>query len=111
MQKLKGSSMTKPVLIRKPAKTGKTSSKTKTVTLEYLDVSAQMVSVAGTFNNWHPRSLPMIPFGHGRWMKELSLAPGVHEYLFVVDGKWIPDPQARESVLNAFGGVNSVLTI
>ena len=103
--------MTKPISTRKPGRTGKSSSKSKTATLEYLNESAQMVSVAGTFNDWHPRSLPMIPFGDGRWMKEVSLPPGVHEYCFVVDGKWIADPQAKESVANPFGGVNSVLRI
>ena len=84
---------------------------TKTVTLEYPDASAQRVYVAGTFNNWQPRATPMLPFGHGRWMKELSLAPGTYEYLFVVDGKWVPDRQAGDSIANPFGGVNSVLKV
>ena len=84
---------------------------TRTVTLEYPDASAEMVYVAGTFNNWHPRSTPMVPFGHGRWIKEISLAPGTYEYLFVVDGKWVPDRQAHDSVPNPYGGFNSVLKV
>ena len=94
-----------------PDHPGKPAARPRTVTLEYPDASAQMVYLAGTFNHWQPRSTPMVPFGHGRWMKELSLAPGTYEYLFVVDGQWVPDGQARESVANPFGGVNSVLKV
>ena len=36
---------------------------------------------------------------------------GRYEYLFVVDGQWLPDPNARESVQNPYGGTNSVLTV
>jgi hypothetical protein len=36
---------------------------------------------------------------------------GRHEYLFVVDGQWLPDPKAKESVQNPFGGRNSVLVV
>jgi hypothetical protein len=28
-----------------------------------------------------------------------------------VDGQWLPDPNAKESVENPFGGRNSVLTV
>jgi len=37
--------------------------------------------------------------------------PGRYEYLFVVDGQWLPDPNAKESVANPFGGRNSVLRV
>jgi hypothetical protein len=30
---------------------------------------------------------------------------------FVVDGKWMPDPRARQTVPNPFGGRNSVLKV
>ena len=29
----------------------------------------------------------------------------------VADGKWMPDPLARETVANPFGGRNSILTV
>ena len=44
-------------------------------------------------------------------MKEAFLPPGNYEYCFVVDGEWIPDPLARESVPNPFGGRNSILNV
>jgi hypothetical protein len=39
------------------------------------------------------------------------LAPGTYEYCLVVDGQWMPDPLARETVPNPFGGRNSVLKV
>ena len=39
------------------------------------------------------------------------MAPGTYEYCFVVDGQWMPDPLARESVPNPFGGRNSILQV
>ena len=53
----------------------------------------------------------MIPVGEGRWVKELALPPGDYEYRFVVDGAWIPDPLAKETVPNPFGEMNSVLKV
>jgi hypothetical protein len=39
------------------------------------------------------------------------LTPGTYEYCLVVDGQWMPDPLARETVPNPFGGRNSVLNV
>ena len=53
----------------------------------------------------------MHPAGNGHWLKETALAPGTYEYCLVVDGRWMPDPLARESVPNPYGGENSILTV
>jgi len=47
----------------------------------------------------------------GLWETSLALPPGRHEYKFVVDGQWLPDPNAHESVFNAHGTLNSVLVV
>jgi hypothetical protein len=39
------------------------------------------------------------------------LAPGTYEYCLVVDGRWMPDPMAKECVANPYGGRNSILTV
>ena len=39
------------------------------------------------------------------------MPPGTYEYCLVVDGQWMPDPLARETVPNPFGGRNSVLKV
>lgn len=79
--------------------------------LEFLHGAAKEVYVAGTFNDWHPTATPMAALGDGRWAKELALPPGRYEYRFVVDGEWVDDPTAAESVPNPFGGLNAVLII
>jgi 1,4-alpha-glucan branching enzyme len=81
------------------------------VRFEFTDSKATTVGVAGTFNDWQPGAKPMHPFGDGHWLKETALLPGNYEYCLVVDGRWIPDPLAKESVPNPFGGRNSVLTV
>jgi len=80
-------------------------------TLEYNHPTAAAISVAGTFNDWRPGAAPMISLGAGRWIKALALPPGTYEYRLVVDGEWMPDPRARETVANPFGGLNSVLRV
>lgn len=81
------------------------------VVLELVNPAARQVFVAGSFNNWQPEQTPLAPDGNGRWAGDLKVRPGRHEYLFVVDGQWLPDPNAKESVENPFGGRNSVLTV
>jgi 1,4-alpha-glucan branching enzyme len=88
-----------------------TTSQTNYVSLELLKPDAKTVCVAGSFNEWKPEKTPLVPRGDGRWAGELAVKPGRHEYLFVVDGQWLPDPTAKESVENPFGGRNSVLVV
>ena len=64
--------------------------------------NAHSVCVAGTFNNWDPAKTAMERDGTG-WKATVSLLPGRYEYKFVVDGQWMSDPGAKESVRNDFG--------
>jgi 1,4-alpha-glucan branching enzyme len=82
-----------------------------TVRFEFTHPTASAVSVAGTFNHWQPEAKSLHSAGEGRWFKETALKPGTYEYCLVVDGQWMPDPTARETVPNPFGGRNSVLTV
>ena len=82
-----------------------------TVRFEFTDPAATTVCVAGTFNRWQPEAKTLHPTRDGHWWKETALAPGTYEYCLVVDGRWIPDPLARETVPNPFGGRNSVLKV
>lgn len=79
--------------------------------LELTHPSAQSVAVAGSFNEWHPTATPMVALGKGRWRKELTLPPGRYEYRLVVDGQWVDDSTAKETVPNPFGGLNAVVTV
>jgi len=72
---------------------------------------AEMVYLAGTFNGWDPQATPLHREGEHHWTCELALSPGAHEYQFVVDGRWLPDPQAAESTRTPFGTVNSIVRV
>ena len=65
------------------------------MSLELVEPAAQQVYVAGSFNGWKPDTTPLMALGNGRWKGDLKLGPGRHEYLFVVDGQWRPDPNAK----------------
>lgn len=99
-------------------KTSKTAARAKSgspatqlVRIEFHHPTARLVSIAGTFNDWHPSASEMIALGAGRWVKDLMLPPGTHEYRLVVDGEWMSHPEAAESVANPFGGTSSVLRV
>ncbi len=77
----------------------------------YTDPLATTVFLAGSFNDWNAGSHPLASADLGRWQIEMGLQRGRYEYLFVVDGKWTPDPAARESAPNPHGGTNSVVVI
>jgi 1,4-alpha-glucan branching enzyme len=81
------------------------------VRFEFTHPTATTVCIAGTFNHWQPEAKTLHSSGVGNWWKETALAPGTYEYCLVVDGKWMPDPQAKETVSNPFGGRNSVLHV
>jgi 1,4-alpha-glucan branching enzyme len=81
------------------------------VRFEFTHPTATSVYIAGTFNQWQPEAKTLHSSGVGHWWKETALAPGTYEYCLIVDGRWMPDPLARESVPNPFGGKNSVLRV
>jgi 1,4-alpha-glucan branching enzyme len=68
------------------------------------------VFVAGDFNEWNPRSHKMTK-REGFFQRKLKLAPGMHEYKFIVDGEWQTDPFAQEQRPNDFGSMNSVIHV
>ena len=81
------------------------------VSFELVKPEAKSVYVAGSFNDWTPEKGPLVSNGNGRWVGDMTIKPGRYEYLFVVDGQWMPDPNAKESVQNPFGGRNSILGV
>ena len=81
------------------------------VHFEFTHPTAVTVSVAGTFNDWHPTTKSMHPAGNGHWLKETALVPGTYEYCLAVDGQWMPEPLARDTVPSPFGGRSPVLKV
>ncbi|HEY3411749.1 MAG TPA: alpha-amylase family glycosyl hydrolase [Armatimonadota bacterium] len=68
------------------------------VTLTYKAPDAVRVYVAGTFNSWSSSALAMAKGDNGLWTAKLDLEPGSYQYKFVVDGKWMSDPNAGTPV-------------
>jgi Glycogen recognition site of AMP-activated protein kinase len=72
---------------------------------------ARQVALAGTFTGWQP-TLQLRETEPGVWTALVPLRPGVHDYVFVVDGqRWTPDPNAPQQVDDSFGGTNSRLSL
>jgi 1,4-alpha-glucan branching enzyme len=69
------------------------------------------VSLAGEFNGWDQAADPMVKQADGSFRIVKKLAPGRYAYKFVVDGQWKPDPSAKETVDDGFGGTNSVAVV
>ena len=88
-----------------------TSPQLVSVHFEFTHPTAKTVCIAGTFNQWQPEAKTLHSSGVGNWWKDTMLTPGTYEYCLVVDGQWMPDPKAHESVPNPFGGRNSILTV
>lgn len=72
-------------------------------------INAQHVYVAGDFNKWKPNDLAMKRDGNG-WILPYTLAPGNYGYKFIVDGKWMTDPQNGNTV-GYNGETNSFLPV
>jgi hypothetical protein len=78
----------------------------------FIAPGAQSVAVTGDFLNWNPDGIPMEDRqGTGVWVTEIELPPGVHHYVFIVNGtEMVPDPNASR-VDDGFGQENSVLLV
>jgi hypothetical protein len=74
---------------------------------------AESVSVAGDFNGWSTDAGALRdPDGDGVWSGLVAVKPGVHKYMFVVDGaEWVTDPVAESYVDDGFGMKNALLAV
>lgn len=83
------------------------------VRFELTAPDAGTVRLAGSFNEWDASGVELRPSGKdGVWTATISLKPGQHEYLFVVDNEsWIQDPNAHAQVDDGFGQQNSVIVV
>jgi 1,4-alpha-glucan branching enzyme len=52
---------------------------------------AKEVFVAGSFNGWNATATPMKRIG-SNWKAVVEVVPGAYSYNFVIDGKWVCDP-------------------
>lgn len=69
---------------------------------------ASSVALAGSFTGWEPVAMSPGPTG---WTVEIPLAPGIHEYVYLVDGLPVVPPEAASTREDGFGGRNAVLVV
>ncbi len=81
------------------------------VTFALTAPSANAVLVTGTFCDWETQSHAMKRGHQGTWTATIPLAPGRHEYRFLVDGAWRDDPNCLDRVANPFGSENCVVHV
>ena len=83
----------------------------KDVEISFCAPEATEVYVAGEFNRWDTRSLPMKKDKDGVWKVKVRLLPGRHEYKLFADSAWVEDIPDADSVPNAFGTSNFVISV
>ena len=109
---LPGSGLATSIAAQAPG-TGSGGAAVQSVRFEVAAPGAAHVALVGDFNDWNPAATPLRATRHnGVWSVTVPIAPGRHEYAFVVDGeRWIPDPHAPRAGAADFGSANSVVTV
>ena len=73
---------------------------------------ATTVGLAGDFNDWEAELVLEDRNGDGIWTGRLPVQPGIHKYMFVIDGtEWVTDPDAERYSDDGFGNRNAVLAV
>jgi len=81
----------------------------QSITFEYFDPSATVVTLVGDFNRWDPKARPLKRDAGGLWKVTMRLEPGTYPYKFVVNGeRWEEDPLNLHRVYNEHGTFNSL---
>ncbi len=74
------------------------------------NLEAQEVILTGSFNDWSESECKMTKTKSG-WVDTLMLSGGKYHYKYIVDNKWILDPDNTVKEYDAQGNVNSVCIV
>ena len=73
---------------------------------------AKQVTLAGSFNDWNTDAVKLEDSEQdGHFVATVALRPGLHEYMFLVDGVWVTDPTVSERRPDGFGRQNALLRL
>lgn len=73
---------------------------------------AKEVMLAGSFNDWSTDAVKLEDANQdGLFVATVPLRPGLHEYMFLVDGVWVTDPAVSERRPDGFGRQNALLRL
>ncbi len=72
--------------------------------------TAKRVILSGSFNGWDEGAFALEKVDGG-WETRLQLDAGHYEYKFIVDGKWMEDPNNPDKRINEYDTFNSILYV
>lgn len=72
---------------------------------------AKEVYIAGDFNDWKLDDNSRMEKDNGTWRKKMKLESGLYHYRFVIDGRWMDDPNNPTKEINPFGEMNSLIQV
>jgi hypothetical protein len=73
---------------------------------------ARSVAVGGDFDAWRGSHTLEDADGDGVWTGRVPVEPGLHSYMFLLDGsEWVTDPEASRYNDDGFGNRNAVLAV
>lgn len=72
---------------------------------------ASEVCLAGDFNRWKVCETRLARVEEDVWTVAVELPRGRHEYMFVIDGRWVTDPSATLHSDDGFGNRNAVILL
>lgn len=70
--------------------------------------SIQKVYLSGSFNDWSTMQTPMQKTDSG-WVARIKLQPGKYYYKYIIDGRWIDDPNNNAKERDGNWGLNSIV--
>lgn len=101
-----------PLVSRLPSAAATHAAEVVLVRFVLVTPGAHRVALAGDFNGWDADHTSLENAdGRGTFAANLWLPRGTHEYMFVVDGQWVPDPSAPARIPDGFGRTNSLLSL
>ena len=80
------------------------------VEFRFFRPQASQVHLAGEFNGWRDRELPMVRSPEGYWMARIKLPAGEFRFRYCADGTWFTDYAAFGVEPGRFG-LDSILRV
>jgi len=97
--------------INRKGKTKSTREIQENTEFSFCSPGAMNVYVAGEFNGWDTKSLPMKKDKDGIWRAKVKLLSRRYEYKLFADNVWVEDLPNSETVFNPFGTKNFIISV
>ncbi len=72
---------------------------------------AKEVYVAGDFNDWKQDDTSRMQKHNDTWTLKMSLLSGRYRYRFIMDDRWVDDPENPKKTLNPYGQMDSLMEV